>query len=226
MPSKVLEGITYPFPNFNVAVEVWSGKSINQMKSTYLFRRCIKNSDFARPDGRRMGAFMWVLSLCFAFIAALSRAITSVLINTLGPRRNGRHFADDIFKCIFVNENVWIPIKISLNFVPKGAINNILALVQIMAWRRAGDKPLSEPMMVSLPTHICVTRPQWVKVKFELKHNNFIQENKLENVVCKLATIYLGLNMLTGNLPKQPTLHKLKFDASRRSWVTFPFRTL
>ena len=32
-----------------------------------------------------------------------------------------------------------------------------------MAWRRPGDKPLSEPMMVNLPTHICVTRPQWVK---------------------------------------------------------------
>ena len=32
-----------------------------------------------------------------------------------------------------------------------------------MAWRRPGDKPLSKPMMVSLPTHICVTRPQWVK---------------------------------------------------------------
>ena len=37
------------------------------------------------------------------------------------------------------------------------------ALVQIMAWRRPGDRPLSEPMMVSLPTHICVARPQWVK---------------------------------------------------------------
>ena len=32
-----------------------------------------------------------------------------------------------------------------------------------MAWRRPGDKPLSEPRMISLPTHICVTRPQWVK---------------------------------------------------------------
>ena len=31
-----------------------------------------------------------------------------------------------------------------------------------MACRRPGDKPLSEPMMVSLLTHICVTRPQWV----------------------------------------------------------------
>ena len=61
-----------------------------------------------------------------------------------------------------MNENVWIPIKISLKFVPKGPINNIPALVQIMACRLDGAKPLSEPMMVSLPTHICVTRPRWV----------------------------------------------------------------
>ena len=83
--------------------------------------------------------------------------------NTLRLRQNGRHFADDIFKRIFLNENIWIPIKISLKFVPKGSINNIPALVQIMAWRRPGDKPLSEPMMLNLPTHICVTRPQWDK---------------------------------------------------------------
>ena len=87
-------------------------------------------------------------------------------INTLRPRQNGRHFADDIFKCIFLNENVWISSKISLKFVPKGPVNNIPALVQIMAWRRPGDKPLSEAMMVNLPTHICVSRPQWVKMHF------------------------------------------------------------
>ena len=73
---------------------------------------------------------------------------------TLRPRQNGRHFPDDIFNSIFLNENVWTPIKFSLTFVPKGPINNILALVQIMAWRRLGDKPLSEPMIVRLPTHI------------------------------------------------------------------------
>ena len=86
-------------------------------------------------------------------------------VNTLRPRQNGRHFADGTFNRIFVNENVRISIKFSMKFVPKGPINNIPALVQIMAWRRSGDKPLSEPMMVHLPTHICVTRPQWVKVK-------------------------------------------------------------
>ena len=82
--------------------------------------------------------------------------------NTLRPRQIGRLFPGDILKWIFLNENVWISIKISLKFVPMGQINNIPALVQIMAWRRPGDKPLFEPKMISLLTHICVTRPQWV----------------------------------------------------------------
>ena len=84
-------------------------------------------------------------------------------INTLRPRQNGRHFPDDSFKCIFLNENARIWFNKSLKFVPKVRINTIAALVQIMAWRRSGDKPLIEPMVVSLLTHICVTRPQWVK---------------------------------------------------------------
>ena len=53
-------------------------------------------------------------------------------------------------------------LKISLKFVPKVRISNIPTLVQIVAWRRPGDKPLSEPMLVILLTHICVARPQWV----------------------------------------------------------------
>ena len=84
------------------------------------------------------------------------------LFNTLRPRRNRRYFANDIFKYIFVNEHVWISIKISLEFIPKGPINNYPSLVQIMAWCRPGDKPLSGPTMVRSLTHICVTRPQWV----------------------------------------------------------------
>ena len=86
-------------------------------------------------------------------------------VNTLRPRQNGRYFADDMFKYIFLNENVWILIENSLKFVPKGSINNNPALCQIMAWRRPGDKPLFESMMVSSLTHICVTRPQWVKLE-------------------------------------------------------------
>ena len=84
--------------------------------------------------------------------------------NILRPRQNGREIPDDIFKCIFLNENIAVSISISLKFVSKGLIDNMAALVQIMAWHRSGDKPLSEPMMVSLLTPICVIRPQWVKI--------------------------------------------------------------
>ena len=57
--------------------------------------------------------------------------------NTLRLRQHGHHFPDNIFKRIFLNENIWIAINISLSFVPKGPMDNIPALVQIMAWRQA-----------------------------------------------------------------------------------------
>ena len=50
-----------------------------------------------------------------------------VQLNTLRLRQNGRHYAHDMFKCIFLYENAWIPIWISLKFVPKGPINNIFS---------------------------------------------------------------------------------------------------
>ena len=115
------------------------------------------------------------------------------IINTLRPRQNGRHFPDDILKCIFLNENVWIWIEISLNFVPKDPINNIPALVQIMAWRRQGNKPLSEPMMVRLLTHICVTRPQWVNAgngSSSVQHQAITSTNADIILIRALGTIF------------------------------------
>ena len=85
-----------------------------------------------------------------------------VLFTLRRPRQNCYHIADDIFKCNFLKENLWLFIAISLEIVPRGTVDNIPVLVQIMAWRRPGDKPLSKAMMVRLLTHICVTRPQWV----------------------------------------------------------------
>ena len=94
----------------------------------------------------------------------------------------------DIFGCIFLNENVWISIKISLKFVPKDPINNIPALVKTMAWHRPRDKPLSEPMMASLLTHICVTWLQWVKWS-HLGNNFFIIQKCVINFlsVCLIS---------------------------------------
>ena len=83
------------------------------------------------------------------------------IFNTLRLRQDGWHSADHIFKYIFLNGDVWILINISQKFVPKGPIINIPALVQITAWHWPGNKPLSEPMIIRLSTHSCVTQPQW-----------------------------------------------------------------
>ena len=117
--------------------------------------------NYAKADSNKM-------SIVFSYLIWKTSHVTNVelrrfVVNTLRPRQNERRFAGDTFKHIFLNENVRISIKIALKFVPKGPINNNPSLVQIMAWRRSGDQPLSKPMMVSLLTHICVTRPQWVK---------------------------------------------------------------
>ena len=65
-------------------------------------------------------------------------AFDNYQFNTLRPIQNGCHFADDHFKCILLNETIWILINISLKFVPKSHIYNIPVLVQIMAWHRLG----------------------------------------------------------------------------------------
>ena len=118
-----------------------------------------------RPQTRALGSILWVFVEnwpCYTWIFHL----VNPDINSLRTTQNGRHFPDGIFQCIFLNENVCISLKISLKFVPDVRMNNIPALVQIMAWRRPGDKPLSEPMMVNLLTHICVNRPQWFNVSY------------------------------------------------------------
>ena len=86
---------------------------------------------------------------------------------TKWPRFRRRHL-----KWIFLNKNVWILIKISLKFVSKAPINNNPALVQIMAWCRPGNKPLSEPMIL---THISVTWPQWVKAEMCVNSRHCVQ---------------------------------------------------
>ena len=79
------------------------------------------------------------------------------------------------------------PLNFLLKFVPTRLINNIPALGQIMAWRRSGDKPLSETMMVILPTHICVTRPQWVITTVINNHINITTENNDNNdLICQM----------------------------------------
>ena len=75
----------------------------------------------------------------------------------------GRDKMGTISQTTFSHTFPWMKMyEFRLRFVPKGPINNIPALFQVIAWRRPGDKPLSEPMMVILLTHVWVIRPQWV----------------------------------------------------------------
>ena len=84
-------------------------------------------------------------------------------LDKLGPIQNGRQFADDIFKCIshygmqktaWVCERVLYMASTFLNTQWQGNIfmrwDNMSALFQIKAWRRTGDKPLSDPMITQL----------------------------------------------------------------------------
>ena len=60
-------------------------------------------------------------------------------------------FASNNFKSIFRNRKLGTSIRISLQFVPKGPFDRKLAMVQVMAWRRTGDKPLPEQMLTKFP---------------------------------------------------------------------------
>ena len=71
----------------------------------------------------------------------------SIVLTHLPLNKMAAIFANDIFKRIFLNENIRISNQISLKFVPYGPNDNTSALVQVMAWRRTGDKPLPEAMM-------------------------------------------------------------------------------
>ena len=85
------------------------------------------------------------------------------IFNTIWPRQNGRHFADNVFKCIFLTENIWFSNNVWLKYVHRGSIENVPSLVQIMACRLAGASLYLNQRWSSLLTHTCVSRPRWVK---------------------------------------------------------------
>ena len=65
-------------------------------------------------------------------------------VTTVRPEEDGQDCATDIFGHIFLNENCAILTGSPLKYVPKGPINNMPAMVQIMVWWQTGDKPSSK----------------------------------------------------------------------------------
>ena len=92
---------------------------------------------------------------CRGSLEAVLSIAPMILVKSSLPAQNGTDFAEDIFRCIFMNDKFWILIRSSLNFDSKGPIDNNLELVQIMALCRTGDKPLSQPMLKKfIDTHM------------------------------------------------------------------------
>ena len=106
---------------------------------------------------------------------ASSQDISSRRIGLVLLTHWGRDKMATIFQTMFLNEFSWMKMYVFwLNFHWNLLARDQLTstMVHIMAWRRPGNKPLSEPMMVNLLTDIWVTRPQWAKetlVKLESK---------------------------------------------------------
>ena len=97
-------------------------------------------------------SYWTALSLCqqmkdLVFWLAFNTKFMPPSLNSSPPEQNGCHFAENAFRCIFVNEKFCILIKISLMFVPKCLIDNKPGLAKIMAWHQIGTKPLSEAML-------------------------------------------------------------------------------
>ena len=147
----------------------------------YLYNRCYSalissgswSNVFRQSCALWSWQIMWLVGMTYVdslLFCAISLVATSwSLTNTVRPRQNGLRFEDNIFKGIFLDENVCCLINIPLNFILKGHINNISTLVQIMAWCWPGNQPLSKPMMYNLMTHICITRPQWVNANIKVR---------------------------------------------------------
>ena len=179
------------------------------MKRAYFKTIHSLNTDMS--NDMNLKQLIWIHSPHFSNVARYENQNMKTQINTLRPGQNGRHFADEFFKLIFLYQNFRNSNKIPLKFVPKCPINN-LAFAQIMAWYRPCDKSLSEGMMVSFPTHICVTRPQWVSamtrfwwklIQYTIvdpfsKHNQTIYSNYGPVMMMEYSNLYVVIPITHG----------------------------
>ena len=122
--------------------------------------------------------------------------------NTMRPRQNGCHFPDDSFKWIFSYKKNDLRYNFYWSLFPRIQLTIFHHCFRYLAWHRTCAKPMSEPMMVSLLTHICAIRSQWVK------HDNRTNTWKILFLVNPVA-INLDLNMIfvNSNVTKLPYIN-------------------
>ena len=156
---KCWMGYFTPLKTMNAVTYSWQLITVDKMSSCLCFQ-------LAHKPACRLCIWMTIkFKPVILWYHAYDNNSLAPLLYQIEAETNCRHSPDDI-----LNRNARISLKISLKFVPKVRINNIPALVQIMAWRRPGAKPLAEPMMVSLLTRIGVNRPQSIISTCREKH--------------------------------------------------------
>ena len=142
---------------------IWSGESCDSVyQYFYLFLDYKKNWTLVLPfDKTKLYSYLHLIKRiwhkpCNATYCTTCRTEAPPSFQFGGWTHWDRDKMAAILQTTFFNTFSWmrISIKMSLKFVPKGPVKDIPTLIQIMAWRGPGDKPLSEPMMVSLLTHI------------------------------------------------------------------------
>ena len=141
-------------------------------------------------------------------------------VHTLRPRQNDRHFPYDIFKCICLNKNVWISIKISLEFVPKGLINKIPTLVQIMAWRRPGHC-LNRCWLVNWCIYALVGLNESMHCILSFIINSYY----FANTIYVYACAYVWYGHIKIELVWISLFSKPRFEISVSPWISSGFRT-
>ena len=136
---------------------------------------------------------------------------THLSFNTLRPRQNCCHLPDNSLKLIFFNQNSWISINISLQYISGGLINNNPALVDIKAWCQRSINPLFEPMMVQFTDAYMCYSAQWVKDSIHLPEFAEWINGAMNKIVIERV-------FLLSQFVCAMALWTLPWDALTRSW--------
>ena len=156
--SSSIEEVPYCFPRSSVKFQGYTALKIVEFDPNWAFPDCNSslNSPMAMKCCTKLETAKERCPIVFQGHPSnfkVTRDKTSPILTQIG------HFRTIGLVAAFKSLRFALLKLILLKFIPQGSINNIPALVQIMAWYWPGDKPLTETMMFSLLMHICIIQP-------------------------------------------------------------------
>ena len=127
-------------------ITTWKQNTTNHVYILWniLYVSMTENGNTVTKNAQKLyWSLRWHNTVCWAYmyfrINHYSVCCFRACFNTLRPIQNSRHFPDDIFKYIFLNENIWISLKFSLRFVSMVLIDHIFMrenMKAVKAWKR------------------------------------------------------------------------------------------